>query len=143
MLYMLKLTPNSSSEAHKVSCWAAGMQDVDQRLTRDVDRLCTDLAELIPTMVKPVVDITWFSWQLWRLTGRRGMSFLYLYSFLGFFCLKLVTPDFGLLAAAEYRLEGAFRLGLPQIPLCNLGLCLCEQTQLELLHVERQLVCIL
>ena len=29
----------------------AGMQDVDQRLTRDVDRLCTDLAELIPTMV--------------------------------------------------------------------------------------------
>ena len=87
----------------------AGMQDVDQRLTRDVDRLCTDLAELIPTMVKPVVDITWFSWQLWRLTGRRGMSFLYLYSFMGFFCLKLVTPDFGMLAAAEYRLEGAFR----------------------------------
>ena len=29
------------------------MQDVDQRLTRDVDRLCTDLAELIPTMVSP------------------------------------------------------------------------------------------
>lgn len=27
------------------------MQDVDQRLTKDVDRLCTDLAELIPTMV--------------------------------------------------------------------------------------------
>ncbi|KAL3156583.1 hypothetical protein ABBQ38_000874 [Trebouxia sp. C0009 RCD-2024] len=87
----------------------AGMQDVDQRLTKDVDRLCTDLAELIPTMVKPVVDITWFSWQLWRLTGRRGMTFLYLYSFLGFACLKLVTPDFGLLAKAEYRLEGAFR----------------------------------
>lgn len=91
-------------------CWAAaGMQDVDQRLTRDVDRLCTDLAELIPSMVKPVVDITWFSWQLWRLTGRRGMAFLYLYSFLGFACLRLVTPDFGLLASAEYRLEGAFR----------------------------------
>ena len=28
-----------------------GMQDIDQRLTKDVDRLCTDLAELIPTMV--------------------------------------------------------------------------------------------
>jgi hypothetical protein len=59
--------------------------------------------------VKPVVDITWFSWQLWRLTGRRGMAFLYLYSLLGFACLKLVTPDFGLLANTEYRLEGAFR----------------------------------
>ena len=37
------------------------------------------------------------------------MAFLYLYSLLGFACLKLVTPDFGLLANTEYRLEGAFR----------------------------------
>ena len=37
------------------------------------------------------------------------MTFLYLYSFLGLACLKLVTPDFGLLAQAEYALEGAFR----------------------------------
>ena len=40
------------------------------------ERLCDDLAALIPTMVKPVVDIAWFSWQLWRLTGRRGMVVL-------------------------------------------------------------------
>lgn len=59
--------------------------------------------------VKPVVDITWFSWQLWRLTGRRGMTFLYLYSFMGFACLKLVTPDFALLAQVQQALEGAFR----------------------------------
>ena len=37
------------------------------------------------------------------------MTFLYLYSFMGFACLKLVTPDFGLLAKVEYALEGAFR----------------------------------
>ena len=37
------------------------------------------------------------------------MAFLYLYSLAGFACLKLVTPDFGLLANTEYRLEGAFR----------------------------------
>ena len=37
------------------------------------------------------------------------MTFLYLYSFMGFACLKLVTPDFGLLAKVEYTLEGAFR----------------------------------
>ncbi|KAK9820297.1 hypothetical protein WJX72_008694 [[Myrmecia] bisecta] len=87
----------------------AGMQDVDQRVTRDVERLCDDLAALIPTMVKPVVDILWFSLQLGQLTGRRGMAILYLYSFLGFACLKLVTPDFGALAKKEYFLEGAFR----------------------------------
>lgn len=65
--------------------------------------------QIAPLQVKPVVDITWFSWQLWRLTGRRGMTFLYLYSFMGFACLKLVTPDFALLAQVQQALEGAFR----------------------------------
>lgn len=73
-------------------------QDVDQRLTRDVERLCDDLAALIPSMVKPVVDIAWFSVQLYQLTGRRGMSILYLYAFLGFGALSVFTPDFGALA---------------------------------------------
>ena len=44
------------------------------------------------------------------------MAFLYLYSLAGFACLKLVTPDFGLLANTEYRLEGAFRcVACPQL----------------------------
>ena len=38
---------------------AHGGQDVDQRLTRDIERLCNDLSALIPSMVKPVVDILW------------------------------------------------------------------------------------
>ncbi len=38
---------------------AVGRQDVDQRLTRDIERLCNDLSALIPSMVKPVVDIAW------------------------------------------------------------------------------------
>jgi ABC-type uncharacterized transport system fused permease/ATPase subunit len=87
----------------------AGMQDIDQRLTRDIERLCDDLAALIPTLVKPVVDISWFSWQLWRLTGQRGMAILYLYTALGWGCLRAVTPDFGGLLKHEMALEGAFR----------------------------------
>ncbi|KAL4445411.1 hypothetical protein ABPG77_011236 [Micractinium sp. CCAP 211/92] len=87
----------------------AGMQDIDQRLTRDIERLCDELAALIPTMVKPVVDIAWFSWQLWRLTGRRGMLILYLYTALGWGSLRAVTPDFGGLLKKELALEGNFR----------------------------------
>ena len=68
------------------------LQDVDQRITRDVDRLCADLAALVPTMVKPVVDILWFSSQLWALTGRRGTAILYIYAALGFGCLRCVHP---------------------------------------------------
>ena len=64
------------------------VQDVDQRLTRDVVRLCDDLAALIPNLVKPIVDLLWFSAQLWQLTGRRGLGILYLYALIGFFTLK-------------------------------------------------------
>jgi ABC-type uncharacterized transport system fused permease/ATPase subunit len=87
----------------------AGMADVDQRMTRDVERLCDDLAALIPTLVKPVVDVAWFSWQLWRLTGPRGMALLYAYAAVGYGALRCVTPDFGGLLKREYGLEGAFR----------------------------------
>ncbi|GAB4822712.1 hypothetical protein N2152v2_009758 [Parachlorella kessleri] len=86
-----------------------GMQDIDQRLTRDVERLCDDLAALIPTLVKPVVDVAWFSWQLWRLTGRRGAVILYAYVVLGYTSLRAVTPDFSGLLKREYALEGRFR----------------------------------
>lgn len=87
----------------------AGMRDIDQRGTRDVERLATDLASLIPTLVKPVVDVTWFSWQLWRLTGPRGMAILYAYTIVGYGALHAVTPDFAGLLKKEYQLEGDFR----------------------------------
>ena len=73
----------------------AGMADVDQRITRDIERLCDDLAALIPTLVKPVVDVSWFSLQLWRLSGRRGMAILYLYVLLGYGCLRWAGPGGG------------------------------------------------
>jgi ABC-type uncharacterized transport system fused permease/ATPase subunit len=87
----------------------AGMGDVDQRLTRDVERLADDLAALIPTMVKPVVDVGWFSLQLWRLCGPRGMAILYAYTAVGYGALRTVTPDFAGLMKTEYGLEGGFR----------------------------------
>lgn len=81
-----------------VSCIPNRVQDVDARLTRDVERLSDGLSQLIPSMVKPVVDIAWFTVQLARLTGRRGMGILYAYALGGLLILRLVTPDFGALA---------------------------------------------
>ena len=42
------------------------LQDVDARLTKDVERLSDGMSKLIPSMVKPVVDIAWFTAQLTR-----------------------------------------------------------------------------
>ena len=84
-------------------------KQIDQSITRDVDRLSNDLAALVPTLVKPVTDIAWFSLQLWRLTGPRGALILYSYAVIGYGCLRLVTPDFARLLSDQYELEGAFR----------------------------------
>ena len=84
-------------------------KQIDQSVTRDVDRLSNDLAALVPTLVKPVTDIAWFSLQLWRLTGPRGALILYSYAVIGYGCLRLVTPDFATLLNDQYELEGAFR----------------------------------
>ena len=85
------------------------MKDADQRVTRDVERLCDDMAALVPSMVKPIVDLSWFTWRCYRLTGLKGLGILYAYTLFGYGALKCVTPDLGRFAAAEFELEGAFR----------------------------------
>ncbi|KAK3140985.1 hypothetical protein QOZ80_5AG0408580 [Eleusine coracana subsp. coracana] len=83
--------------------------DADQRLTLDVDKLTTDLAGLVTGMVKPVVDILWFTWRMKLLSGRRGVAILYTYMLLGLGFLRAVSPDFGRLSGQEQELEGTFR----------------------------------
>ncbi|KAL0461296.1 UNVERIFIED_CONTAM: ABC transporter D family member 1 [Sesamum latifolium] len=83
--------------------------DADQRLTQDLEKLTTDLSGLVTGMVKPTVDILWFTWRMKLLTGRRGVAILYAYMLLGLGFLRVVTPDFGDLTSREQQLEGTFR----------------------------------
>ncbi|KAL6554848.1 ATP-binding cassette sub- D member 1 [Orobanche gracilis] len=84
--------------------------DADQRLTQDLEKLTTDLSGLVTGMVKPTVDILWFTWRMKLLTGRRGVAILYAYMLLGLGFLRIVTPDFGYLTSREQQLEGTFSL---------------------------------
>ncbi|XP_022774958.1 ABC transporter D family member 1-like isoform X2 [Durio zibethinus] len=83
--------------------------DADQRITHDLEKLTTDLSGLVTGMVKPSVDILWFTWRMKLLTGRRGVAILYAYMLLGLGFLRTVTPDFGDLTSREQQLEGTFR----------------------------------
>ncbi|KAL8234215.1 hypothetical protein R6Q59_020315 [Mikania micrantha] len=83
--------------------------DADQRVTQDLEKLTTDLSGLVTGMVKPTVDILWFTWRMKMLTGRRGVAILYAYMLLGLGFLRSVTPDFGDLGNREQELEGSFR----------------------------------
>ena len=69
-----------------------GLGDADQRITEDVPKLTTNLAGLFPGLLKPAVDIAWFSLRMLQLTGRRGVALLYLYMFFGLGCLRQPRP---------------------------------------------------
>ncbi|XP_052197814.1 ABC transporter D family member 1 [Diospyros lotus] len=83
--------------------------DADQRITQDLEKLAHDLSGLVTGMVKPSVDILWFTWRMKLLTGRRGVAILYAYMLLGLGFLRSVAPDFGDLANQQQQLEGTFR----------------------------------
>ncbi|CAJ1938097.1 unnamed protein product, partial [Sphenostylis stenocarpa] len=94
---------------YKVFHMASKNIDADQRITHDLEKLTTDLSGLVTGMVKPSVDILWFTWRMKLLTGRRGVAILYAYMLLGLGFLRTVTPDFGDLISQEQQLEGTFR----------------------------------
>ncbi|AQK95654.1 ABC transporter D family member 1 [Zea mays] len=122
--------------------------DADQRLTLDVDKLTTDLAGLVTGMVKPLVDILWFTWRMKLLSGRRGVAILYAYMLLGLGFLRAISPDFGHLSGQEQELEGTFRdhlvfvktvIAFPIFSIVFTLLCTCYVYNFELM-VEAKFV---
>ncbi|XP_042419825.1 ABC transporter D family member 1-like isoform X2 [Zingiber officinale] len=83
--------------------------DADQRITQDVEKLASDLSGLVTGMVKPCVDILWFTWRMKLLSGWRGVTILYAYMILGLGFLRGIAPEFGALSSREQQLDGAFR----------------------------------
>lgn len=98
-----------SNVFYKVFHMASKSVDADQRITQDLEKLTTDLSGLVTGLVKPSVDILWFTWRMKLLTGQRGVAILYAYMLLGLGFLRTVTPDFGDLISQEQQLEGIFR----------------------------------
>lgn len=94
---------------YKVFHLSETRMDADQRITQDVEKLGGDLSGLVTGMVKPLVDILWFTLRMKMLTGRRGVAILYAYMLLGLGFLRAITPNFGALTSQEQQLEGLFR----------------------------------
>ncbi|KAI5387231.1 hypothetical protein KIW84_073395 [Lathyrus oleraceus] len=89
-----------SNVFYKVFHMASKSVDADQRITQDLERLTTDLSGLVTGLVKPSIDILWFTCRMKMLTGQRGVAIHYVYMLLVLGVLRTVTPDSG---------EGIFR----------------------------------
>lgn len=57
--------------------------DAHQGMTHDLEKLITNLLGLVIGLVKPTVDILWFTWKTKPLNGQRSFAMLYAYLLLG------------------------------------------------------------
>lgn len=81
----------------------------DQRLTTDIDKWATSLANLYSNFTKPLLDIILFSRKLSDVVGWEGPFFVIFWYFISGFVLRFISPPFGKLTAIEQRLEGEYR----------------------------------
>ena len=72
-------------------------------------QLCNELANIFPDVIKPIVDVTWFTYQTYSLLGARNTAYLYTYMIVGLGLLRLITPDFDKLVSKSQDLEGIYR----------------------------------
>ena len=81
----------------------------DQRLTTDIEKWATSLANLYSNISKPVLDIILFSRKLSTLVGIEGPLYVILWYLFTGVLLRFVSPSFGKLFAVEQKLEGDYR----------------------------------
>jgi ATP-binding cassette subfamily D (ALD) protein 3 len=81
----------------------------DQRLTQDLDKWATSLAQFYLNFTKPILDIILFSRKLSELVGWEGPSMIVGWYFFSGVLIRLISPPFGKLTAVEQKLEGEYR----------------------------------
>lgn len=94
---------------YKATALDAKIDNADQRITEDIAKFSSTLAELYSTTFKPVVDVALFTAKLTRVVGYKGpiaMFFYYLFSSL---VLRGMMPSFARLTSQQQHLEGNFR----------------------------------
>ena len=73
----------------------------DQRLTQDLDKWSTSLANLYLNFTKPVLDIFLFSRKLAELVGWEGPALIVGWYVISGFIIRVISPSFGKLTAVE------------------------------------------
>jgi ATP-binding cassette subfamily D (ALD) protein 3 len=85
------------------------IRNPDQRLTQDIEKWSTTLANLYSNFSKPVLDIVLFSKKLSELVGWEGPAMMIAWYFVSGMFIRFITPTFGKLVAKQQDLEGDFR----------------------------------
>mmetsp|Transcript_1594 Transcript_1594/g.2383 ORF Transcript_1594/g.2383 Transcript_1594/m.2383 type:complete len:699 (+) Transcript_1594:50-2146(+) len=93
---------SSQLGTHKIS-------NISQRVTKDVEEFSFHISKLFVTIVKPILDVTLYTYKLSEQTGWQGPIVMYAYYAFSVILKRIVMPSFGRLAAIESELEGSYR----------------------------------
>ena len=97
------------NRAYYTASVLGGMRSADQRITDDVDKFCTSIAELYGYTLKPVVDIAIFTGVLTKLIGVKGQAALYGHFIISSMVLRAISPPLSLIVSIESALSGSYR----------------------------------
>jgi hypothetical protein len=72
-------------------------------------QLTAEVSNIVPDIIKPFVDLVWFTQQAWLLIGWRNTALLYTYLAAGLGLLRAVTPAFDQLVMTLTKLQAGLR----------------------------------
>lgn len=85
------------------------VENVDQRITNDVQKWSDEAAEIYSTLFKPIIDIVLFSRKVAEYGGYKGPALIVAYYGVIAFIVKVLAPNFGALAALQQTKDGKLR----------------------------------
>ncbi|VDM47197.1 unnamed protein product [Toxocara canis] len=87
-----------------------GIDNPDQRITQDVEKMCNQLAvNILPNaLIGPFVAV-WYSWKTWQSSGFFGVGIVYGYFIFGTIINKILLSPMAKWSARVEQAEGDFR----------------------------------
>jgi ABC-type multidrug transport system fused ATPase/permease subunit len=85
------------------------IDNIDQRVTTDVEVFCDQITELYTSLVKPGLDVVLNTWKMALDMGWRGPAVLFGYFFLAAAVKVIVMPNFKELVKKKSELSGNYR----------------------------------
>merc|ERR1712137_603062 len=85
------------------------IEDVDQRITQDIKKFCSQLTEVYGNLLKPILEVLLYSRTLANMMGGRQLAGFFIFFIVAGQFLKFIMPPFSALTAEIQRREGEFR----------------------------------
>lgn len=98
-----------SMRFYQVSNIDGRIENVDQRLTNDIEKFSMAFSNLFSNFTKPILDMILFGRSLSQKIGFQTVSLTFIWYIISGFIIKMIAPPIGLLTAVQQNLEGSYR----------------------------------